>query len=114
MSTILVLNTNILCVDPQDTGDQWETPDQIIPKHVAEGATLETVTLPEDYAPGKYTYAAGTFTLSPVVPVPPTQDQIKAELAALDLKRIRPTAEGDAAYLATLNAQAVALRGQFK
>ena len=114
MSTILVLDTNILCVDPQDNGTEWATADQIIPKHVAEGATVETVTLPEDYAPGKYTYAAGVFTLIPVVPVSPTQDQIKAELAALDIKRIRPTAEGDAAYLATLNAQAVALRGQLK
>ena len=114
MSTILVLDTNILCVDPQDTGDTWATPDQIIPKHVAEGATVETVTIPEDYAPGKYTYAAGVFTQIPVVPVPPTKDQIKAELAALDLKRIRPVAEGDATYLATLNAQAVALRAQLQ
>ena len=40
------------------------------------------------------------------------QSAIDAQLAALDIKRIRPTAEGDATYLATLNAQAVALRAQ--
>lgn len=37
---------------------------------------------------------------------------IKAQIAALDLRRIRPLAEGDTAYLADLNAQIVALRGQ--
>jgi len=35
---------------------------------------------------------------------------ILADLVALDLRRIRPTAEGDAEFLAVLNAQAVALR----
>lgn len=37
---------------------------------------------------------------------------IKAQIAALDLRRIRPLAEGDTAYLADLNAQIVALRDQ--
>jgi len=37
---------------------------------------------------------------------------IIAQLNALDIKRIRPLAEGDAAYLADLNAQIVTLRGQ--
>lgn len=37
---------------------------------------------------------------------------IKVQLAALDLKRIRPAAEGDTECLAELNAQAIALRGQ--
>ena len=37
---------------------------------------------------------------------------IKAQIAELDLKRIRPMAEGDTAYLATLNAQITALRAQ--
>lgn len=35
---------------------------------------------------------------------------IKAELAAIDIKRIRPLAEGDAVWLKTFNDQAVALR----
>lgn len=39
---------------------------------------------------------------------------IKAQLAALDMKRIRPLAEGDSAYLAKLNEQVKALRGQLK
>jgi len=33
-----------------------------------------------------------------------------AQIHALDLQRIRPLAEGDTAYLATLNAQIIALR----
>ncbi len=37
---------------------------------------------------------------------------IEAALAALDLKRIRPLAEGDSAYLAGLNEQALALRAK--
>ena len=49
----------------------------------------------------------------PADPIPnPALAVIDSQLAALDIKRIRPTAEGDAAYLATLNAQAVALRAQ--
>ena len=56
----------------------------------------------------------------PATPNTPTLAEVKAQaqaaidaqLAALDIKRIRPTAEGDTAYLATLNDQAVALRAQ--
>jgi len=40
--------------------------------------------------------------------------EIKNELAALDIKRIRPVAEGDTAFLTTLNAQAVALRAELQ
>lgn len=37
---------------------------------------------------------------------------IVAEIAQLDLKRIRPLADGDSAYLATLNAQISSLRAK--
>ena len=52
----------------------------------------------------------------PIIPEPPNPRiaELEAELAALDIKRIRPTAEGDTAYLATLNAQAVALRAELQ
>jgi len=40
--------------------------------------------------------------------------EIKNELATLDIKRIRPVAEGDTAYLATLNAQAIVLRTELQ
>ena len=40
--------------------------------------------------------------------------QIKSELAELDQRRIRPLAEGDTGYLATLNAQTVALRAELQ
>ena len=39
-------------------------------------------------------------------------NKIKAVLVALDFKKIRPMAEGDATYLATLNAQSAALRAE--
>ena len=51
----------------------------------------------------------------PADPVPnPRIDQIKQELAALDARKIRPLAEGDTAYLATLNSQTVALRTELE
>lgn len=47
---------------------------------------------------------------------PPSKESINApiiaEIAQLDLKRIRPLAEGDSAYLATLNAQISSLRAK--
>ena len=39
---------------------------------------------------------------------------IKAQIAALDLKRIRPLAEGDTAFLAGLNTQITTLRAQLQ
>jgi len=36
--------------------------------------------------------------------------EIKAQLSSLDMKRIRPLAEGDTAHLATINEQISALR----
>lgn len=62
--------------------------------------------LPPDCAPGKPdAVVAGeekTFLIA----------QIKADLAALDARKIRPMAEGDTAYLATLNAQSAVLRAE--
>ena len=40
--------------------------------------------------------------------------EIKVILAELDQRRIRPLAEGDTDYLATLNAQAVELRAELQ
>ena len=42
----------------------------------------------------------------------PRIEEIKAELVAIDMRRIRPLAEGDSDYLATLNAQAISLRAE--
>jgi hypothetical protein len=39
---------------------------------------------------------------------------IKDQLAALDIKRIRPLVEGDTAFLATLTEQIIALRTQLQ
>lgn len=54
-------------------------------------------------------------TPEPADPVPnPRIEELKSELAALDIKRIRPTAEGDTDYLTVLNAQAVAIRAELQ
>ena len=44
----------------------------------------------------------------------PTQQEIKAQISALDIKRIRPLAEGDTVFLAKLNDQIKILRAQLK
>ena len=115
MSTILVLDTNILCVDPTDTGDSWVTPDQIIPKHVAEGAELIDVTLPEDYAPNKYTYDNG-FVLIPPVVIPPTNDELLDQILTLQNKCLRCLVEDapDTTWLNKYKAQISELRSQIK
>lgn len=52
-------------------------------------------------------------TPEPADPTPnPRIAEIKAELISLDFKRIRPIAEGDTEYLATLHAQVLALRAE--
>lgn len=49
----------------------------------------------------------------PADPIPnPAIAIIDAQLAEIDSKRIRPIAEGDTIFLATLNAQAIALRAE--
>jgi len=113
---ILVHNTNIIAVNPVDTGDQWETSDQIIPKNVAAGAVIVDATLPSDYAPGKYIYSAGVFTLKPVVV---TAEQkaaanasIMAKLAANDLTIVRALVENDTVRMAVFKTSQAALRAQ--
>lgn len=49
-----------------------------------------------------------------VVPASELNAPILAKIAVLDLKRIRPLAEGDTVFLAKLNDQVKALRAQLK
>ena len=55
-------------------------------------------------------------TTPPEIPAAPNPRiaELQAALIALDVKRIRPTAEGDAEYLSTLNAQAVEMREELR
>ena len=82
---ILVLNTAILAVDPTDTGEVWQTADQIIPKHVANGAQLfDVAALPEDYAPGRYAFDGGFVA----VPTPIDSDKVQAEIVTATQQRL--------------------------
>ena len=81
---ILILNQQILAIDPQDTSDSWQTADQVIPKHVVPGAVLVTVdSLPADYVPGRYTYDNGFVPVPVTVAVPQSVDPLAA-IALLD------------------------------
>jgi len=62
---ILVINTSILAINPVDAGTQWETPDQIIPKHVVQGAVLVDADVPFDFAPGQFEYVDGVIAKKP-------------------------------------------------
>ena len=66
---ILILNTAILAINVRDDGTQWATDDQIIPKHVAPSAVMVDAELPDDYAPGRYTFDGGFVRVpEPVLP----------------------------------------------
>lgn len=83
-------------------------------KHVGDYTDAWVPPAESDIAQG---LAAGTFSFTPV----PQEEQraerakqraliIRQELQALDLKRIRPLAEGETEILAALNAKVVQLR----
>ena len=55
---------------------------------------------------------AATIAANQARVVEQNNTRLKAEIAVLDLKRVRPLAEGDAAFLSVLNAQVAALRAQ--
>lgn len=57
---------------------------------------------------------AGGVPVASDAPPSPRIAEIKAELVALDIRRIRPLAEGDTSYLSTLNAQVLALRAELR
>ena len=66
---ILIQGSNILAVGSLiETADAITSDDAVYPKHVISGWQIVDATLPEDYAPGKYTFNAGVFTLK-LIPV---------------------------------------------
>ena len=101
---ILVLGTLILAVDPQDSGDQWETVDQIIPKHVVPGAAIVDAELPEDYAPGRYTYDVGFVRVPAIASPPVVPESVSMRQARLALLGV--------GLLDTVNSAVVAMPGE--
>lgn len=81
---------------------------------IGDGAVIPCDPMNTDYAEYLAWCAAGNAPL-PADSLPNSRiAQIKAELAVLDARRIRPLAEGDTAYLDGLNAQAIALRNELQ
>lgn len=65
MSTILVSGSAILGINPVDDGSVWRLHDLVVPKG---GQQVVTVTLPDDWAPGKYTWSGTDFEAVPIDP----------------------------------------------
>lgn len=95
---INVLKGSIYRLEKDDAAQQWVlvTDTTTIEKYGFTVADFKGLTPPEVPA-----YVAATN---------PRIAEIKVELAAIDLKSIRPAREGDVARLATLEAQAQVLR----
>lgn len=79
---------------------------------VQDGAGIPADPSNSDYAAYLIWLEQGN-TPAPYTPPPVDRKaEIIASLADIDRRRIRPLAEGDAAFLAALNAQAIALRAE--
>ena len=88
---------------------------------VAEWATATAITAPEyDSASQQCRCIDGAWAVTSEDMAAQEADriatariaEIKTELVTIDQKRIRPLAEGDTAYLSTLNSQVVSLRAE--
>ena len=74
---ILIHESNILAVGSlTETADAITSSDAVYPKHVIAGWQIVEATLPADYAPGKYSFNAGMFSL---IPFSATQEEHKAK-----------------------------------
>jgi hypothetical protein len=82
---ILIHESNILAVGSlTETADAITSSDAIYPKHVISGWQIVEATLPADYAPGKYSFTAGTFSL---IPFSATPEEHKAK--AIEVREAR-------------------------
>ena len=58
--------------------------------------------------------AAGNTPLPYETPTPDRKAELVSQISILDIKRIRPLAEGDTEYLLSLNTQIKSLRDELK
>lgn len=66
MSTILIDGAAVLGIDPADEGAVWRLGDLVVPKRGQQ--LVEGVTLPADWAPGRYTWNGAAFVAVPIDP----------------------------------------------
>jgi len=82
---ILIQGSNILAVGSlTETADAITSLDAVYPKHVISGWQIVEATLPADYAPGKYSFNAGVFS---IIPFSATPEEHKAK--AIEVREAR-------------------------
>lgn len=85
MSSILIDGTAIIGIDPIDAGDVWRLSDLVVPKRGQQ--LVSPVTIPNDWAPGKYTWGGSDFeaviVAAPPTPVPSSVTMRQARIALL-------------------------------
>lgn len=79
---------------------------------LSDGACIPLDPANSDYAKYQVWIAEGNTPLPYEPPPVDRKAEILGQLAAIDVKRIRPLAEGDTAFLQKLNEQAKALRAE--
>lgn len=119
MTQLLIQGSTILAQGQLvETTDDIRTDDVIYPKHVIEGWQIVDAALPDGFAPAGYTWDGAQVAPRPPAVVQPTIEEriasLKAQLSSIDMKRIRPMAEGDTAFLSDLNSQAENLRAELR
>jgi hypothetical protein len=83
---LLIQDAKILAVDVRDAGDNWESPDLVVPKHVAAGAYVVEADLPEDFSVLAYSWDGALVATVVTPPPPPVPQQVTMRQACLALE----------------------------
>src|SRR3990167_6730538 len=97
---------NKIAVDPVTQEETRRIPQPFVMPDIPAGAI--EISAPPPHATDKWNGTAWVPAQTRL------NAEIQAKIAALDMKRIRPLAEGDALFLAKFNDQIKALRAQLK
>ena len=91
-------------------------PGELIPAHTIKGRLQDTQVKCHSYADVQMDMlrADAAEMGTPLDAFEPLLAEILAQLSAIDVKRIRPLAEGDTGFLQELNKKALSLRNELK